>query len=91
MTRIVEVHHPKLEENLSNQAMDAFYRIRNMQRLRKRPSTSELIDWIHMLKTMGVKDIKLDKNLPFLGTFLKKEQVLVAYADQLTGGSRWRS
>jgi MoxR-like ATPase len=91
MTRIVEVHHPKLEENLSSQAMDAFYRIRNMQRLRKRPSTSELIDWIHMLKTMGVKDIKLDKNLPFLGTLLKKEQDLVAYADQLTGGSRWRS
>jgi MoxR-like ATPase len=91
MTRIVAVHHPKLDEALSDQAMDAFYRIRNMQRLRKRPSTSELIDWIHMLKTMGVRDVKLDKNLPFLGTLLKKEQDLVAYADQLSGGSRWRS
>jgi len=91
MTRIVEVHHPKLNEALVNQAMEAFYKIRNMQRLRKRPSTSELVDWIHMLKTMGVADVKLDKNLPFLGTLLKKEQDLVAYADQLTGGSRWRS
>jgi MoxR-like ATPase len=91
MTRIVGVHHQNLEENLVTQAMDAFYRIRNMQRLRKRPSTSELVDWIHMLKTMGVKDIKLEKNLPFLGTLLKKEQDLVAYADQLSGGSRWRS
>jgi MoxR-like ATPase len=91
MTRIVEVHHPKLGPALVEQAMDAFYKIRNMQRLRKRPSTSELVDWIHMLKTMGVNDVKLDKNLPFLGTLLKKEQDLVAYADQLSGGSRWRS
>jgi MoxR-like ATPase len=91
MQRIVEVHHPRLDETIASQAMDAFYKIRNMQRLRKRPSTSELVDWIHMLKTMGVKDIKLDKNLPFLGTLLKKEQDLVAYADQLAGGSRWRS
>jgi MoxR-like ATPase len=91
MQRIVGVHHANLEETLIEQAMDAFYRIRNMQRLRKRPSTSELIDWIHMLKTMGVKDVKLDKNLPFLGTLLKKEQDLVAYADQLSGGARWRS
>jgi MoxR-like ATPase len=91
MTRIVGVHHPSLEQDLATQAMDAFYRIRNMQRLRKRPSTSELVDWIHMLKTMGIKDIKLEKNLPFLGTLLKKEQDLVAYADQLSGGSRWRS
>jgi MoxR-like ATPase len=91
MQRIVEVHHPRLDETLVGQAMDAFYKIRNMQRLRKRPSTSELVDWIHMLKTLGVKDIKLDKNLPFLGTLLKKEQDLVAYADQLAGGSRWRS
>lgn len=91
MARIVGVHHPSLDQNLIDQAMDSFYRIRNMQRLRKRPSTSELIDWIHMLKTMGVKDVKLDKNLPFLGTLLKKEQDLVAYADQLSGGARWRS
>jgi len=91
MQRIVEVHHPRLDETIVTQAMDAFYKIRNMQRLRKRPSTSELVDWIHMLKTMGIKDVKLDKNLPFLGTLLKKEQDLVAYADQIAGGSRWRS
>jgi MoxR-like ATPase len=91
MGRIVEVHHPKLNETLVKQAMDAFYAIRNMQRLRKRPSTSELVDWIAMLKNMGITDVKLDGNLPFLGTLLKKEQDLAAYADQLSGGSRWRS
>jgi MoxR-like ATPase len=91
MGRIVNVHHEDLNGDLLKQAMDAFYAIRNMQRLRKRPSTSELVDWIAMLKDMGVSDVKLDKSLPFLGTLLKKEQDLVAYADQLTGGARWRS
>ena len=91
MGRIVDVHHPALNEGLVKQAMDAFYAIRNMQRLRKRPSTSELVDWIAMLKNMGVTTVKLDGNLPFLGTLLKKEQDLSAYADQLSGGARWRS
>jgi MoxR-like ATPase len=91
MSRIVEVHHEGLNEALLKQAMDAFYAIRNMQRLRKRPSTSELVDWIAMLKNMGLGDVKLDKNLPFLGTLLKKEQDLAAYADQVAGGARWRS
>ncbi len=74
MGRIVEVHHPQLNDALAKQAMDAFYAIRNMQRLRKRPSTSELVDWIAMLKNMGISTVKLDGNLPFLGTLLKKEQ-----------------
>ena len=91
MSRIVGVHHPELNESLGKQALDAFYAIRNMQRLRKRPSTSELVDWIAMLKNMGISSVKLEGNLPFLGTLLKKEQDMVAYADQLSGGSRWRS
>jgi MoxR-like ATPase len=91
MRDIVEVHHPKLDEKLVDQAMQTFYQIREMRRLRKRPSTSELIDWISALKLSGVKHVKLDSNLPFLGTLLKKEQDLVAYADQIAGGSQWRS
>jgi len=91
MRDIVEVHHPKLDEKLVEQAMQTFYQIREMRRLRKRPSTSELIDWISALKLSGVKHVKLESNLPFLGTLLKKEQDLIAYADQLAGGSQWRS
>jgi MoxR-like ATPase len=91
MRDIVEVHHPKLDEKLVEQAMQTFYQIREMRRLRKRPSTSELIDWISALKLSGVKSVKLEGNLPFLGTLLKKEQDLAAYADQLAGGSQWRS
>ncbi len=62
-----------------------------MKRLRKRPSTSELVDWIAVLKRAGIRDVKLDQSMPFLGTLLKKEQDLVSLADQLAGGRRWRS
>lgn len=91
MARIVDVHHPNLNDSLLTQALDVFYAIRNMQRLRKRPSTSELVDWLAMLRSAGLSSTKLDGQLPFLGTLLKKEQDLAAYADQLSGGSRWRS
>jgi MoxR-like ATPase len=91
MKDIVHVHHPKLEESMIDQAIAAFYQIREMRRLRKRPSTSELIDWISALKVSGIKSVKLEQNLPFLGTLLKKEQDLTAYADQIAGGPHYRS
>ncbi|MFK7991259.1 MAG: AAA family ATPase [Sandaracinaceae bacterium] len=91
MKRIVKVHHPELEGQLVEQALSVFYEIRQMRRLRKRPSTSELIDWIAVLKTAGLDAVKLDGELPFLGALLKKEQDMVSLADQLAGGSRWRS
>ncbi|MCA9531597.1 MAG: MoxR family ATPase [Myxococcales bacterium] len=91
MEQIVRVHHPDLEASLSDQALEAFYAIRDMSRLRKRPSTSELVDWIAVLRRAGIGEVKLEAKLPFLGTLLKKEQDLVAYADQLAGGRRWRS
>lgn len=91
MHRIVEVHHPELDRNLADQAVQVFYELRNMTRLRKRPSTSELIDWIAILQKTGIKNVTLEENLPFLGALLKKEQDLVAFADQIAGGRRWRS
>ena len=91
MTRIVGVHHAGLDEELADQAIKAFYQIRTMQKLRKRPSTSELVDWITVLRQEGIHSVKLEASLPFLGTLLKKEQDLAAYADQLAGGARWRS
>jgi MoxR-like ATPase len=91
MRRIVGVHHPDLEGTLVDQTLRAFYEIRGNTRLRKRPSTSELIDWIAVLRRAGVTEVKLDKELPFLGALLKKEQDMVALADQLAGGKRFRS
>jgi len=91
MRRIVAVHHPDLSEALVEQTLRIFFEIRANTRLRKRPSTSELIDWIAVLKRAGVAEVKLDKDLPFLGALLKKEQDLAAVADQLAGGKRYRS
>ena len=91
MRRVVEVHHPGLDRKLVDQVLDVFYKVRDGMRLRKRPSTSELIDGIAVLKKAGLGSVELDKNLPFLGTLLKKEQDLEAFADQLAGGRKYRS
>ena len=81
MQRIVRVHHPKLDEALVDQALDVFYQLRDLTRLRKRPSTSELVDWLAVLKASGVKELKLEAQLPFVGALLKKEQDLEQFAE----------
>jgi MoxR-like ATPase len=91
MRRVVSVHHPDLGETLVDQTLQAFFQLRTTRGLRKRPSTSELIDWIAVLKKAGVAEVKLDRALPFLGTLLKKEQDVALYADQLAGGKKYRS
>jgi MoxR-like ATPase len=88
MRRIVGVHHPKLDEGLAEQALRIFYELRSMTRLRKRPSTSELIDWIAVLKASGVSDLRLDENLPYLGALLKREQDMLALAEHFGRGGR---
>jgi MoxR-like ATPase len=74
MKRIVRVHHPKIEDELVDQAVVAFYELRDLPRLRKRPSTSELVDWIAVLKRAGIGEKRFIRELPFLGVLLKKEQ-----------------
>jgi MoxR-like ATPase len=88
MRRIVEVHHPGLEASLTEQALKVFYELRGFTRLRKRPTTSELIDWIAVLKASGVSSLRLDENLPYLGALLKREQDLVAVAEAFGRGRR---
>jgi MoxR-like ATPase len=78
MTDIVKVHFPSLGAELLKSALDAFYRLRQIDGLRKRPSTSELIDWIGALISAGVDPAALGE-IPFLGTLLKKEQDIGAY------------
>jgi len=91
MKKIVGVHHPGLDETLVRQALEAFYALRQTPGLRKRPSTSELIDWIAVLKAAGVATVKLDEALPFLNTLIKKEQDLVVVNRVSKGpGKRWR-
>ncbi|MBX3472016.1 MAG: MoxR family ATPase [Planctomycetes bacterium] len=89
MKRIVAVHHPDLDARLVGQALEAFFALRKLPRLRKRPSTSELIDWLAVLKASGVAQLKNDQDLPFLGTLLKKEQDLAALQELRAGVRRW--
>jgi MoxR-like ATPase len=91
MRRIVDVHHPGLDASLTEQALKVFYELRNFTRLRKRPSTSELVDWIAVLKANGVTSLKLDDNLPFLGALLKREQDLMAVAEAFGRGRRTKA
>ncbi|MHA1270766.1 MAG: AAA family ATPase [Candidatus Helarchaeota archaeon] len=76
MERIVYVHHPKIKKTLLWNAMDKFYELRKVPYLRKRPSTSELIDWLGVLIKAGITEKDLKSNIPFIGALIKKEQDL---------------
>jgi MoxR-like ATPase len=76
MTEIVRVHHPEVEDELLRQVLIAFYWLREQTEMRKRPSTSELIDWIAALRRAGVSSVTMEEKLPFLGVLLKHEQDL---------------
>src|SRR5690242_5826350 len=74
MKRIVAVHHPNLDAALLDQVLIKFYWLREQSELRKKPSTSELIDWIAALLRAGVTQDRLEAHIPFVGALLKKEQ-----------------
>ncbi len=80
MTRIVDVHFPKLKKDLLSEALNAFYKIRDVRGLKKKPSTSELLDWIKLLlaEDIPVEALRSDniRNAipPLYGALLKNEQ-----------------
>jgi MoxR-like ATPase len=80
MQKIVEVHHPGLKRELLAEALGAFYRVRETPGLKKKPSTSELLDWIKLLLAEDVPPEALrsddpKKSIPPLyGALLKNEQ-----------------
>ena len=79
MKRIVEVHHPGIKEALLTTALTQFYEIRDQQGLKKKPSTSEVLDWLKLLlaEDLDPADLKADpaSALPKLhGALLKNEQ-----------------
>jgi MoxR-like ATPase len=73
MAKIVRVHHPALTAAVLDNALEIFYGLRATPRLRKRPTTSELIDWICALQKAGVDLSRVGGGIPFLGTLLKNE------------------
>ncbi len=76
MEQIVRVHFPDVEEHLLNNAMDVFYAIRSLRDVRKKPSTSELIDWVNALQIGGIPADKIRSALPFVGVVVKKDEDL---------------
>ena len=80
MRKIVAVHHPHLEAKLLDQVLIKFYWLREQSDLRKKPSTSELVDWISALLRSGITLKQLEEHIPFVGALLKKEQDVDALA-----------
>jgi MoxR-like ATPase len=73
MERIVRVHVPNLDQRLLDLATQAFYWLRDVPGLQKKPSTSELIDWVQALERGGVDHESIAARLPFMGVLLKKD------------------
>ncbi|ALJ35728.1 MoxR family ATPase [Azospirillum brasilense] len=80
MERIVDVHYPGLKQDLLREAMSLFYSLREVPGLKKKPSTSELLDWIKLLmvedvdpETLRAKDAR-SLIPPLCGALLKNEQ-----------------
>ena len=76
MVQIVRVHFPLIEEHLLEGALKAFYQVRGQKGIRKKPATSELIDWIRALTLSGIPEERLREALPFAGVLLKKKEDL---------------
>ena len=80
MRRIVDVHFPTIKKDLLNRALEAFFDLRDIPGLKKKPSTSELIDWLKLLVAEDIPPEALQnkdgkKSLPPLyGALLKNEQ-----------------
>lgn len=80
MAKIVDVHFPDLKKNLLREALNCFYQVRETPGLKKKPSTSELLDWIKLLLAEDIPPEALrseDKSKaipPLYGALLKNEQ-----------------
>ena len=76
MERIIKAHYPDLEQKLIDGVLEAFYKIRDIRGLQKKPSTSEVLDWIQALSIGGIPVKKLEREIPFAGVLLKKTEDL---------------
>jgi len=89
MKQIVAVHHKNLDAKLLDQVLVKFYWLREQNELRKKPSTSELVDWISALLRSGISQDQLEAHIPFLGVLLKKEQDVDALSGYETRGGKY--
>ena len=80
MKKIIKVHHPKIKEKLVKEALDIFFDVRKVPGIKKKPSTSELVDWLKLLMADDLPD-EILKNRdpskaipPLYGALIKNEQ-----------------
>ena len=78
MAKIIDVHHPDVKQTLLKEALEVFFELREVNGLKKKPSTSELIDWLKLLISDDLSQEQLlskEKTLiPLFGALLKNEQ-----------------
>jgi len=79
---IVDAHMPDLDQALVEEAILRFYGLRKVSGLRKKPSTSELLDWLIVLVRAGASPEDVANRMPFLGTLIKREQDLELLAQR---------
>lgn len=75
MSEIVSSHFPGIESSILKRSLETFYLIRGMDDMKKKPGTSELLDWIQILIHMGAK-LPEDGKIPFIGALVKNEEDL---------------
>lgn len=76
MEEIIKVHFDNLDQKLLDSVMEVFYWIRDLSSINKKPSTSEVIDWIQALEIGGIQADKIKEEIPFAGVLLKKNEDL---------------
>lgn len=84
MRKIIDVHFPDLNRDLTSACLDTFYRLREVRGVEKKPATRELINWIRALQAdpdFNVKSLK-SSNIPFLGVLFKKSTDLYLASHQ---------
>lgn len=74
MEDIIRVHYGEVDRKLTEAALEKFYEIRNMRDIQKKPSTSELLDWLQALMISGVSVDRISEEIPYVGVLLKKNQ-----------------
>jgi MoxR-like ATPase len=91
MRKIIDVHFPDIPDGLADSAIAAFYRLRQVEGVEKRPATRELINWIRALQTDPDFNPKVlaKKELPFLGVLFKKSRDYQSAVEQTTGRERY--
>lgn len=85
MRDIILAHYPDIEDSLISQVLDAFFYVREYFDLKKKPSTSELLDWIKALRLSGLPTDSLRQDMPLAGFLLKKDEDLEQFRNTYGG------